>query len=559
VAERESRTAAIVAAAVAAVYVAVAAAHGALGVARNDDWAYYNVAFRFARSGTVSLDGWVQALFVGQGVGAWPVVKLFGEEFAPLQLGVATLAAVGLWASYLLVRSFLPWHYSALSIGCLAVGPMYGTLSVSFMTDVPAFSLQMLALVAAARALRTERISWRWLTGALLLSFLAFSIREYAVASGLAIGLATGGVVWQRQRSSVVRLVALLAAWSLAVLVLFWWRSGLVDSYDTHLELGLQGALGAGRAAARGAMTLGLMIAPALLALSPARVAILSWQRSRVWSVGVVGACGAVAVSAHDFLGNYFVNGASYGATLAGGGPALVPGWVWFILQALGVLGLAVLGALIVVRLHDARREGTPALLTKAPIEPGHTLALAFVSIAAALPLAAALLTDAPLFDRYLLPLAPLVAALAMRSARSLDVMAARSVRISVGAFVVLAALGLLAVDASATFDGAKWRLAVTVERQGVAAATIDGGYEWFGFHQKDVVQPMLAESDATPWVRMFSRRPVCVVNFQTITVTDTDGLVDGEIARLTAHTLLGVEYLLIAVAADPVCGPVTP
>ena len=551
---KESRVAAIVAALIAAGYVALAAAHGALGAARNDDWAYYNVAFNLARSGRLTLDGWVQALFAGQAVAAWPVTKVFGPEIAPLQVAVAALGAVGLWASYLLIRSYLPLRWSALCVGCLAAGPMFGTLSVSFMTDAPAFSVQMLALLAARRALAGPQLSWRWFSLSLVLSLMAFSVREYALAAGLSVCVVAAVAVWHRQRGIAVRLGAVIAVWLIVVMTLYWWRSGLTNSYETSLELSVQGALGAGRATAKGARTLALMVSPALLMITPRRIVGQVWQRSRIGSLSVLAVCAIVAVFGHGFLGNYFVNAASYSATLSGTGPLLMPAWVWLLVHAVSLFSLALMGALLVVRVHDVRSTGLRAHVVAALVLPGYALTIAFVIAATTLPAASALLTDAPLFDRYLVPLVPLVAAVVIRSAMSAAVLASGAARVAGTSFAVLAVLGVLAIDASATFDGAKWQLASTVEQQGVAAETIDGGYEWFGFHQDTLVQPTLAGTGGSAWVRMFSPRPVCVVNFQTTVAPDNAAPLDGEVARLRAHTATGVEFLLIAVVAQPAC-----
>jgi len=100
---------------------------------------------------------------------------------------VSVLGAVGLTAAYLVVRSFLPRGHAAFAIGCLALGPVSGTLGVSYMTDVPAFALEALALLSGLRALRTRRFSFPWFVASLLIGVAAFSIREYAVAAPAAV------------------------------------------------------------------------------------------------------------------------------------------------------------------------------------------------------------------------------------------------------------------------------------------------------------------------------------------------------------------------------------
>jgi|GEM_PF-2001396 4-amino-4-deoxy-L-arabinose transferase-like glycosyltransferase len=86
---------------------------------------------------------------------------------------VSVLGAVGLTAAYLVVRSFLPRGHAAFAIGCLALGPVSGTLGVSYMTDVPAFALEALALLSGLRALRTRRFSFPWFVASLLIGVAA--------------------------------------------------------------------------------------------------------------------------------------------------------------------------------------------------------------------------------------------------------------------------------------------------------------------------------------------------------------------------------------------------
>ncbi len=63
--------------------------------------------------------------------------------------------------------------HAAFAIGCLALGPVSGTLGVSYMTDVPAFALEALALLSGLRALRTRRFSFPWFVASLLIGVAA--------------------------------------------------------------------------------------------------------------------------------------------------------------------------------------------------------------------------------------------------------------------------------------------------------------------------------------------------------------------------------------------------
>ena len=118
-----------------------------------------------------------------------------------------------------------------------------------------------------------------------------------------------------------------------------------------------------------------------------------------------------------------------------------------------------------------------------------------------------------------------------------------------------MAVLGFVLTDAAATLDGAKWQLARRVERSGYAPATIDGGYEWFGYHQADSPQLPVRNGTATFWQGLFTPRHVCaLVRF--------DGGGDGAgesrapevIATIDVDGLLGPHYRLEVVATPKSC-----
>ena len=113
---REYLVVAAVAVAVVGLYVAIAASHGALGASRNDDWAYIRIVKHLADTGEFRLDGWVAAMFLGQALVSLPVMALFGQGVLPLQVMVAVFAAVGLWATYAVVRPWLGRRWAALSV-----------------------------------------------------------------------------------------------------------------------------------------------------------------------------------------------------------------------------------------------------------------------------------------------------------------------------------------------------------------------------------------------------------------------------------------------------------
>jgi hypothetical protein len=156
---------------------------------------------------------------------AQPVIAVFGSSPAALQVwnvpggrpdgcisGGAQLPAAG---------------DAAFAIGCLALGPVYGTLSVSYMTDVPAFALEALALLSGLRALRTRRFSFPWFVASLLIGVAAFSIREYAVAAPAAVSIVALRRVGAHDRRNLGRAASSVSVGLLVAAAMYLWRHSL--------------------------------------------------------------------------------------------------------------------------------------------------------------------------------------------------------------------------------------------------------------------------------------------------------------------------------------------
>jgi hypothetical protein len=556
---REYLVAGAVAVAVVGLYLLIAAKHGALGVPRNDDWAYIRILTHLADIGEFRLDGWVQTMFIGQALLSLPVIALFGERLLPLQLLVAVFAAVGLWATYAVIRPWLSRGWTLLAVGCVAVGPIYGIVSVSYMSDVPSYALQMLTLLAGMRAMRSAPVHLGWLGAAFALGFVSFSIREYGVASGATVaGYAIVHAWASRQRLRPV--AALAAGWLASVAVLYLWRSGLPNTYPTTIDLSLAGLRSAAVGLWRSALTLGLFIAPAAFVVSPIRLMRATRERmTRRVKVALlllgVALVATVDVRGVGLIGNHADRRVAYWQTLPGDPARVLPGPVWIVLLVIAVYSTAVSVVMVSLRVEVWLRH-RPAWRTvlASTADRGVHLSWLFVALYAALLAAAVGLTTTFLFDRYLLVLVPLGAALVVYAGQAEHVVRERPGRRDAVAMVALATLGLVVVDGSATFDGAKWRLGEEVAaRTGWEPGSIDAGYEWFGYHQSsdlelqdDVIGPVF-------WRALFAPRSICASGSfaPSDPLDEPDGTV---VATVTGTSLFGVDMRLIAVAGPDDC-----
>jgi hypothetical protein len=156
------------------------------------------------------------------------------------------------------------------------------------------------------------------------------------------------------------------------------------------------------------------------------------------------------------------------------------------------------------------------------------------------------LVLDAPFFDRYLISLVPIVAALVSWTvvrqgiAPAVELPARRRWLAPVTAAVVLGLCGVAVADATAARDGLAWELARHLEDEGVVADRIEGG-PWAGYHQADW------------WTRADQPTTACSA------VRHRDGRVQGVLVRAEQRrTVAGTSVAMEAVVydgRDPDCG----
>lgn len=513
---------------------------GALGIPRNDDWAFTRILFSWTRTGHLQLLDWNTQTLVGQLAIAVPVVKVFGTRIGALQAWVAILGGVGCCCLYAVLRRLLPRVSALAALGCLLVGPIYASLAGSFMSDVPAFAAASGCLWAGVMAL--ERRGWSfagWLTGSAVLGFLALSIRQVAATAPVAVAVALFVVVRRGRRPEGSERAASIERWASAgVAVVFTigtaallvWRNGL--PFSNSIRLTVHPAFGPwGSYFYEVLFTLALLSLPAVLRLSPVAVLRRALAVSRTatvvvaagWAITVGGALYLSRASQVDLLlGNYVTRQGTVGV-LAGHRPDLLPDAAWTTLVAVTLYAVLVLALVVVTRLPAARRSvhalrcgfsvdsanvaglvlGGFGLLYVAALE----LALGFTQVVPTGGVAPAF-SQTP-YDRYLIPLVPIVVVLAW-SDRSLFWPAPRVRRLVTAAgFGLFAVLGLAYVVESASYDGARWAAASQLTRSGVPAESIDGGAEWVGFHAGTAAVRHSGPSP-TSWAAMFRDVRTC-------------------------------------------------
>jgi hypothetical protein len=483
---------------------AIAAWLGAFDIPRNDSWSYRRVLWEFVGTGHVRLVGWSGMTMVGQVFWTAPFVEILGKGQWVPGAAVAVASAIGLVCAYALARSLLPraWAGGCVLLTLAVPGILLNTSS--FMTDVTAFSAEVVCLVFGAAALhRLGRGRWALVAAAVATGCFGFSIREFDLAAPAAVL-----VVLTVQDRRAWRAYGLAGLLMMAVCgPIYVWTAQLPGA---HLEsLTLPGGMSL-RQLLASYFTFSFIISPLLP--SALRAARRSHARRGpgLRGAGLAGPVAATVLLGLGtlslakgwglFIGNYLMQqGATGAAVLSGARPNLFPGALWHSLQIVALLAGTALA--FVAFAAVATREAATQLFSGTI----QSLVAWFALLSAGGLLAYGLLVKAPLFDRYLSQLAFPVAVLLARSClvsrantrpthalgrtaragRTGGAGRAGRVATAVLALVIGAVTAALTLNAD-SYDGARWHAGDLAVQAGFAPSVVDAGFEWVGTHTSE-------------------------------------------------------------------------
>ncbi|MEO6468404.1 MAG: glycosyltransferase family 39 protein [Acidimicrobiia bacterium] len=472
----------------------VAHSYGALGIPRGDDWSYLQTLFRFARHGTLDGNSWVSMTLLGQLVVAVPVVRIFGDSITAVQITVAVAGFGGLLATVAIGGRIVGTARATVVALVLGSSPLWGPLTVSFMTDIPAFAATMAALAMAGRAFASKRISRPLLGASLACGVFAFSIRQYAIVAVVVIGMtaiwSSGDPSDRRSRASLTAMLG-LALFACAAIYLGWSQIPHLKTYVPALPDGHSISVTVIKGGGFFRLV-GLILAPIVVLADPVAIVRRAWHTSKVATLvlapgfGVVLAALSVRVPGQQFVGNYVdANGTLSSDALLGHRPDLFPTGVYALLVLVATASALVIALRVIPPvaqlIERARRrdfavnDRTITCLTLTV--GGYFSAYVF-----------AMLTGVSVYDRYALPLIPLIGILLLHRADGSGVPAIGGSVLRKGgvavALVGVALVGLVFTIDSASFDGTRWKVAVAATHRGYARSQINGGFEWVNFYR---------------------------------------------------------------------------
>jgi 4-amino-4-deoxy-L-arabinose transferase-like glycosyltransferase len=441
----------------------------------NDDWAFARGVFRFARGQGIHYCGWASMPQLGQWLWASPFVWLFGESHAALRLSTVLISWLGLAAFHDLLRQedVSPGR-AGLATATLALNPLFFLLQGTFMTDVPALALSLVALALYSRALRGQHLGW--LAAACAIGILAAITRQ----NTLAVVGAAAVLLWRRPelRRLIGWWIAVLAPVAVGAAVCVWFAA------RTDVR-SLTPALPAP------AVLLALpFVAVHLAGLSALPLLFAGW-RGGSWK-GPAAACLLFLLVAGYWWqhGNYLPYGGLFpytenvltpwgafagsrftGLLIVGERPLLLDTGARMFLTGLGCAG----GAALVVQATRRWRPGAWA----APLPLFALFGIPFVLVAP------------DFYDRYLLFLLP--GALALVATDRPGAPEAESGGLWLAPLATLTALGLISTGLMhdwLAWNAARWQLGRRALARQIEPRDIEGGVEWDAWYAPPDAEP---------------------------------------------------------------------
>jgi hypothetical protein len=178
----------------AAVLVAIALTHPTAESGVNDDWSYTKTALDLAQSGQLHYNGWAAAMVGAQAYWGAAFIKVFGFSFLVTRLSTAPLAAGCALLLYPLHRrAQLSAPLSIFGTLTITLSPVFIPHAASFMTEVPGFFLLLLSIFSYVRVAETlqeqsgetsnlkvpaTKRAVLWLVGATVTGLLAGTVRQ---------------------------------------------------------------------------------------------------------------------------------------------------------------------------------------------------------------------------------------------------------------------------------------------------------------------------------------------------------------------------------------------
>ena len=448
-----------------------------------DDWIYAPTVHSIMLGLGPKLKDWGSATLVAQTYWGALFCSVFGFSFTTLRLSTLVLGLAGVYGTYGLARVLGATRFLAVVCAlALAFNPLYFNLSFSFMTDVPFAAMAVLSILLVVVGIQ-RRAGGTILLGAVGAA-VATLIRQLGLVMPLAFAFST---LLSRPRARQLAVAGAFCALATLPLVAWNWWLGHVHGVPAlyGLQAGevmhrlAQGPAGQWHDWLLNAFVIGMyagLFALPVLAVKSRGAKVRDWVFLATAPLFILGALDQRRLMpySYDCLGNNTI-----GPLFLAGRDYLIPKplasvIIWSVLTLAAALAAASLISLLVGLVRGSlgadRRAATGARIR---------LFLAFCAVIYAAPL-----VIGGFFDRYLILLAPLMAAaICAAEARA---GAGKVARWRIGAACLVLA-GFATFSVAGTHDYLAWNRARwqaldhLTEVEHIRPDRIDGGFEYNG------------------------------------------------------------------------------
>lgn len=458
-----------------------------------DDTAYTYISLNLAQSGHLLYNGWESAILVLHAFWGALFIRIFGFSFECVRFSTVPFALGAVGFCYLLVRRMGSEAPTARFVTLLfGLSPLFLSVAVSFMTDVPALFFMFSSLLFLSRAAQESaaRRGYAWLALGSLLGFVGGTGRQVVWLVPLIV---LPYLVWIRRRQMGFVLVS-LGAWTCVLVgmteAMAWFTrqpySIAQPSVFGELRLALKNPLPEVNTAARLLLMLLLMCLPAALPLV-LRASVDTWRgpigRKVIVTVLLLGVVGSVLM--HPSLASIpWVSSTLDWEGINGAAP--LPGRPIVLttpIRALVAMAVYAMVCILAGELINLRGFARRAL--RIFLDPsGNQFTLAAMSLVSVIYLVLVVLRerDFDIFDRYLLPILPWAATVMFLWLASDDrsrLLLKRAMPIAWAALGVLALYSVISTQDLWALARARVSATRRLEAIGVPRTAIDAGFEY--------------------------------------------------------------------------------
>jgi hypothetical protein len=469
----------------------------------DDDFSYAYTVKQLLETGHLLYNGWSTASLITFAYWGAAWCKVFGFSFNTLRASTLPLAAGSLSLCYLLARKAGLKTWESFFVAALVgLSPLFLPLALSFMTDVPGLFCILLSLYALIRSAGKSR-GLAWLAVGVVVAILGGMGRQFVWMVPLSV-LPYLAIRWRRDtRFVVAALAGWLAVVAGAVLTMRWFNSQpnimldplpgtvLYSAFSHPIDVLLISEV-------RIVLTLTLVLMPAAVCF--AVVQLWLWRGKRGNCPGIV-AIGVLALLALFFyfepklvlfpwlfdiiapdgpLGNLELSGANP-QTLSNGVIALVSG------AAIVVLAASAIAAATHVR--EPRKTFAAIHRLFFAADENVALPVLWIFLICYSALLIGRMSATLVFDRYLLPIMPCAAILALLQLKKLPPHSSvhrLATSLGILLLVISSAYGLATQQSLIVTQRARQQAINTLLSHGVKPTEIAAGFEYDLWTQLD-------------------------------------------------------------------------